>query len=173
MATYPHKIQRNKVKSYLSGFANLLPWNQVFVQWIYPKETKTVDKPPASFSFSSFFLHLKFGANSEGYLNDVDTCPCGWAFSPISSFLRELSGEWWDGLPGKSIIMISRGRAKRWLRNHGWEVEPCSQLVSETNRCQRCHGMNLRTDVPGHRANYIIHSHYAGHRNRCFATMGS
>jgi len=64
LATYPHKIQRNKVKSYFSAcqrwFCNLIPWSQDFAQWRYPREPRIVNKSRASFSFNSLFLLLNF-----------------------------------------------------------------------------------------------------------------
>lgn len=64
----------------------------------------------------------------------------------------------------------------QWLSNQSWEVEPCSQLISETNRCQLCQEMRYlswKASVPGFSSDHIIPSCDTAHRNTCVETTGS
>lgn len=64
LAIYPHRIQRNKEKSYFGEcqgwFFNLIPWREDFVKLICHKELRTLDKTTAIFPPNSPFLRLKF-----------------------------------------------------------------------------------------------------------------
>lgn len=117
LATYPHRIQRNKEKSYFGEcqrcFFNLITWRGDFVELIHHKELRILDKTTAIFSLILPFFAWSFGANSANCLNGVGTIPGVQVQSLNISLPRELSGgELWDSYLGKSTVTISQGRTQ-------------------------------------------------------------